>query len=283
MQNITVGCSAYLGKTAMPAQTYHYISPDFINPDLPVSAADFKDPLQFWKILSAAINENPPPKDQINGLLPMFKLLGIEYGKQWEPGNISPIILDSMKRAAQNIGPLNSNLPVGEFVNNWFMPPPAIGNPQNDYYMRAIVARVGLTANTPQEAIYFMGTTDSSYAGLMSGKNYTITFKQLPPYIKPGFWSLTLYNGVNNYTVTNPINRYSLGSDNQMSMNADGSLTIYIQGTSPGKDKDSNWLPSGSGNQPFYLILRSYAPGEAMIKSLSDPKIYSPPAVIEVK
>jgi hypothetical protein len=43
-----------------------------------VSAVDFKDPSQFWQILSTAINENPPPKDQITALLPMFKLLGIE-------------------------------------------------------------------------------------------------------------------------------------------------------------------------------------------------------------
>jgi len=40
----------------------------------------FEDPLQFWEILSAAINENPPSEDQIKGLLPMFAPLGLELG-----------------------------------------------------------------------------------------------------------------------------------------------------------------------------------------------------------
>lgn len=162
-----------------------------------MSAVDFKDPLQFWTILSAAINQNPPPKDQIDALLPMFNLLGIEFGKQWDPAKIPPVILDSMKRAAKEIGSLNANMPVGSYVNNWFMPPPAIGNPKTAYYLRAIVARVGLTANTPEEAIYFMASTDSNSQNLMSNKKYTLTFKQLPPYIAPGFWSLTLYNASN--------------------------------------------------------------------------------------
>jgi len=284
LNDITVrGLAEYTGGTATPAATYHFITPDLTNPNLPVSAVDFKDPLQFWIILSAAINQNPPQKDQIEALLPMFNLLGIEFGKQWDPTKIPPVILDSMKRAAQKIGALNANLPVGSYVNNWFMPPPAIGNPKTAYYLRAIVARVGLTANTPEEAIYFMSSTDNNSQDLMSNKQYTLSLKQLPPYIAPGFWSLTLYNASNNYNVENAIHRYSLGSDNQMKMNADGSLTIYIQSTSPGKDKESNWLPSGEGANPFYLILRSYAPGKAMIDALSDPKIYSPSAVVEVK
>ncbi|WP_242606196.1 DUF1254 domain-containing protein [Legionella cincinnatiensis] len=283
LNEITVtGMAQYLGQTPTPLPPYNFIKPELVNPNLPVSAVDFKDPVQFWQILSAAINENPPPKDQISALLPMFKPLGIEYGKQWDAGKVSPIILESMKRAAQEIGPLNANLPLGMFVNGWFIPPPDIGNAKNNYYLRAIIARVGLTANIPREAIYFMTKRDSESNDLLSSKKYTITFKQLPPYIAPGFWSLTLYNLHNNYTVENPIHRYSLGSDNQMKRNADGSLTIYIQNTSPGKDKEANWLPSSKDGQPFYLILRSYAPGKAIVDSLSDSKAFTVPAVIEL-
>jgi len=39
---------------------------------------------------------------------------------------------------------------------------------------------------------------------------------------------------------------------------ADGSITIYIQADSPGKDKESNWLPSLK--EPFYMLLRTYLP-----------------------
>lgn len=282
LNEITVeSLSQYTSGKAPAKKEYHFITPELTNPNLPVSAVDFKDPLQFWKILSAAINENPPPKDQITALLPLFQLLGIEYGKQWDPSKLPKGILDAMKHAAQRIGSINANLPAGEFVNGWFMPPPATGNPGNNYYLRAIIARVGLTANTADEAIYFYASVDGKNKTPVGNNKYTITFKKLPPYIKPGFWSLTMYDANNNYTVPNPINRYALGSDNQMTLNPDGSLTIYIQNTTPGKDKESNWLPSGNG--PFYLILRAYAPGKEMIDSLSNPAIYTPPPLVETK
>jgi hypothetical protein len=43
-----------------------------------------------------------------------------------------------------------------------------------------------------------------------------------------------------------------------MKKNPDGSLTIYIQKDSPGKQKESNWLPSPNG--PIYMLLRLYVP-----------------------
>jgi hypothetical protein len=43
-----------------------------------------------------------------------------------------------------------------------------------------------------------------------------------------------------------------------MKTNPDGSLTLYTQKDSPGKDKESNWLPAPNG--PFYITLRLYWP-----------------------
>jgi hypothetical protein len=45
-----------------------------LHPKLPVSALDFEEPLQFWDILSAAMNENPPPEDEVTALLPQLGL-----------------------------------------------------------------------------------------------------------------------------------------------------------------------------------------------------------------
>ena len=152
----------------------------------PVSALDFKDPLQFWDILSETMNENPPPSDQATGLVPMFQPLGLELGKIWDRTKVHPLVLKAMKRAAEDIGPLLNNLPTGEFVNGWFMPPATLGNFGTDFRTRAITARIGLTANTPREAVYFLAKVDQDF-GLFTGANrYTLTFPETPPYFRTG-------------------------------------------------------------------------------------------------
>ena len=40
--------------------------------------------------------------------------------------------------------------------------------------------------------------------------------------------------------------------------NADGSLDLYFQNESPGKDKEANWLPAPKGG--FQPDMRLYAP-----------------------
>ena len=60
--------------------------------------------------------------------------------------------------------------------------------------------------------------------------------------------------------VTNPLNRYLINSPMlpDLKRDADGGLTLYIQHDSPGKDKESNWLPAPSG--PFLMFLRLFWP-----------------------
>lgn len=278
----TTGLAQFTGKTSLAPKTYNYLAPVSVNPKLPVSAVQYKDPLQFWEILVAAMNENPPPQEQINALLPMFKPLGIELGKPWDRSKLAPELLDSMKKAAENIGIMLSNLPIGTLDHGAYLPPQTIGNFGTDYQTRAVVGRVGLTANTPFEAIYWDYTSDELGNPLTGTQKYTMHFKQGIPYIPPGFWSITMYDEINNYTVPNPINRYMLGSDTpELKKNADGSFTIYIQHDNPGKDKESNWLPAPSGL--FYLIPRAYAPTQEVINMLTDINSWPIPMVVQEK
>lgn len=60
-------------------------------------------------------------------------------------------------------------------------------------------------------------------------------------------------------------------------MNSDGSLTLYIQRESPGKDHEANWLPTPKEGG-FSMNLRLYWPKpEALLGS------WTPPVVKEVK
>jgi hypothetical protein len=69
-----------------------------------------------------------------------------------------------------------------------------------------------------------------------------------------------MYDAKNQLLVKNPINRYLINSPmmSGMKKNKDGSLTLFIQKDSPGKDKEANWLPAPDGE--VYLVMRLYWP-----------------------
>lgn len=140
--------------------------------------------------------------------------------------------------------------------NGWNYAVQGIGSYGTDYLVRAVVAYGGLGANLPQDAIYPFTRVDTP-------GNYVIHFNkaELPP-VK-GFWSITLYND-EQFFVPNPINRYAIHGKDPLKFNADGSLDIFIQHDSPGKDRETNWLPAPVG--PFNLIMRLYGPEEALLK-----------------
>jgi hypothetical protein len=212
----------------------------------------------------------------------MFKPLGLILGKQWDRSDQSPIVLAAMSEAAQIIMPVLTRLNPGTVFNNAVIPPSTIGNFATDYLTRAIIGRIGLTANTPYEAVYWTNLLDSDGSPLAGGSRYTITFRQGIPVVPPGFWSVTLYDAATNYPVANPIDRYMVGSDNaDLKKNPDGSFTIYIQSDEPGPERRSNWLPAPATGR-FYLIPRAYAPNQQAIDILSHPGSWPVPPVVRV-
>ncbi|HXW91181.1 MAG TPA: DUF1214 domain-containing protein, partial [Terriglobales bacterium] len=80
---------------------------------------------------------------------------------------------------------------------------------------------------------------------------------------------LTLYNSEHLFE-PNALNRYSLGTKSkQMTFGMDGSLTIYVQNSSPGADRDSNWLPAP--RDEFSLYVRAYWPKAAITEGTWTP------------
>jgi hypothetical protein len=125
-----------------------------------------------------------------------------------------------------------------------------------DYFNRAGTSKSNMFDNRPSETQYFYSDLSSDGAQLRGSSSYEVTFAkgELPP-VK-GFWSLTMYDDRHLFH-PNPLGRYSLGTKNKdLKYNADGSLTLYAGNKSPGKDKESNWLPAPAGN--FSLYIRAY-------------------------
>jgi hypothetical protein len=153
-------------------------------------------------------------------------------------------------------------------VNGWSTTMKA-GQPGNGLLLRAAFARTLPAVNVVQEAAYWTTTRDGAGQRLNGQREYVLHFPtgQLPP--NDAFWSLTMTDVVG-FMVSNPIDRYSVGSRTSLAPNADGSIDIYIQRTAP-TGHESNWLPTPAGN--FKLMLRAYLPGRAVL----DGEYHVPP------
>jgi hypothetical protein len=128
--------------------------------------------------------------------------------------------------------------------------------------------------NLPQEAMYWKTSVDGAGRTLSGKHDYIMHFppEGLPP--NDAFWSLTMADAKERF-VANPLDRYLVGDRSGLVANADGSVDVYIQNTTPA-EHESNWLPAPSDN--FRLWLRAYMPGAAVV----DGK-YTVPPVVEMK
>lgn len=135
---------------------------------------------------------------------------------------------------------------------------------KNDYLTRATASSIGIYGNTKEEAVYVGSDSDEDDKPLMGNQKYVLHFtkEQVPP-VKY-FWSATAYIMPKRHLIKNPIDRYALGDRSEkLKYNKDGSLDIYFQSTSPGKEKEDNWLPTPE-QEPFSYVIRLYGPDEVI-------------------
>lgn len=231
----------------------------------PVRVEAMEAPAYFNK-LALLLRDNPPPPADA-GLLERFATIGLVPGRSFNPspnlaltvGRAKGLALDSIKEKTSALG---------EMVNGWRVVDRGIGTYGTDYLQRAAVTVYGLGANLPADAIYPGASVDAKGQPLEGDKPYVLHFAkdQLPPV--NAFWSVTMYDK-DGYFVPNPIGRYA-ARDSLLKKNADGSVDIYLQGESPGKEREANWLPAPK-NGPFTLLLRMYWPKESVVNGTYRP------------
>jgi hypothetical protein len=129
----------------------------------------------------------------------------------------------------------------------------------DDIMSRDIINYGGLWANQIQEAIYFVGLTDSDKQLLSGDKTYEIKFAkdQLPHDFVNAFWSITLYSVPDYRVVDNKLKRYNLNNVSGLKKNSDGSLSIWLASSLPKNALQNNWLPTPAG-KGFALTMRMY-------------------------
>lgn len=214
---------------------------------------------QFFAYGAELMARNPPHITDWSQLA-RLKRIGLEPGKPFDLGKA-----DSAIRAGLNRVPTDGLEAIrakygrlAQVVNGWQMQTENMGVWGDNYLKRAVIALTGLGANQPEDAIYPQSLTDADGKPLMAGVPYLLHFDkpELPPV--DAFWSLTNYDA-DGFPVPNTIKRYAIGDRDPVKYNADGSLDIYIQPESPGREKESNWLPAPKSGE-LNITMRLYAP-----------------------
>ena len=196
----------------------------------------------------------------------MLAKIGVVPGQDFDPGKLDPAAAKGLEKSVQvALEKLQAAAKTaGKPVNGWQIPPTKLGEFGTDYGFRAVVALIGLGANLPADAIYPNAFIDGDGKPLSGANRYVVHFDkgQTPP--ANAFWSLTMYNA-QSFFAENPINRYNIAAWMPLKYNKDGSLDVYVQKDSPGKDKEANWLPAAA--QDFSITMRVYWPKPAMLDS----------------
>jgi hypothetical protein len=221
------------------------------------------DATTYFKTLARLLATNPPPPRDAPALAKLAKI-GVVPGQDFDPGKLDPAVAKGLEKSVQvALERLEAAAKTwGKLVNGWNVPPMNVGEFGTDYGFRAVVAFIGLGANRPADAIYPFAFVDGDGKPLNGAKRFVLHFDKgrTPP--ANAFWSLTMYDA-QSFPVENPIDRYTISSWMPLKYNKDGSLDVYVQTDSPGKDKEANWLPAAAGD--FSITMRVYWPKPAMI------------------
>jgi hypothetical protein len=246
--------SAFLGQRAPTA------APPIAYVD-PLTPETQKTSLEFFNILNFVLQFCPTHPSE-KELMSRFAKVGIGAGKRFDASTLGAAekqaFQDGMADAWKELGEINKLVATGKLTSG-----DVFGTRehlQNNYAYRFAAAVLGIWGNSAAEAMYPAYRVDHQGQRLDGSNRYVLRFAadQLPPV--SAFWSATMYELPASLLYANPLNRYLINSPMlpQMKRDADGGLTILVQNESPGKDRESNWLPSPKG--PFWIALRLYWP-----------------------
>ncbi len=213
---------------------------------------------RYFTYAAELLKVNPPhPTDA--PILARMRRIGIEPGRSLAWATLDPAVRKGLLGAPQSALRLMKSkaATLARVANGWSMNTDTMGVYGNYYLKRAIIAQFGLGANLPEDAVYPQNLVDEAGQPLDGSHRYAMHFEkaQLPPV--DACWSVTLYDA-DGFQVGNVLDRFAVSSWMPFAYNDDGSLDLYFQNESPGKEWEANWLPAPRG--PFNLTMRLYAP-----------------------
>lgn len=252
--------SQFLGRPAP-------VPPPSVNFIKPLTTEQERNSPEFFNVLSFILQFCPTNPSE-RALMARFAKIGVGAGKSIDLAALSPDLRQALQDGMTDAWKAFAEYKETELDTGKRTSADGFGTRaflKNDYMARMAGAALGIYGNSKQEAIYPVYFIDSAKQKLNGAQRYTLRFAlgQLPPV--NAFWSLTMYELPASLLYANPLNRYLINSPMlpDLKRDPDGGITIYVQNESPGKERESNWLPAPKG--PFFAAMRLYWPKPAAL------------------
>ncbi|MFZ4113379.1 MAG: DUF1214 domain-containing protein, partial [Ilumatobacteraceae bacterium] len=203
-----------------------------------------------------------------------MRSIGFEFRSQFKFSQQSKDVQAALTAAPASAREMMRGSQAGKDFPCWTTSAGSIGYYGNNYVRRALIARFGLAANPPEDAVYVSSTGDTNGEPIQGSSTYVLHFAagELPP--AESFWSVTAYDR-EGMLMANDLRRFGIRSRDNIEFNDDGSLDIYLGPQCPSISPESNWIPTLAG--VIDLSIRLYTP----LKKFRDGN-WSPPVIQKI-
>jgi hypothetical protein len=231
----------------------------------PIIRPNTKTPneLLFFEVLGETLKDIYELRPDEEAFARQAERIGITRNEGFDFESLDTAAIAGLNRAVLDAQSIiehrGQHIAVQQEGGTWMVP--ADLTSLDDWLLRAAVGWKFVWGDFKSEVHYPQVRTDADGKPLSGQHRYTLHFEKdaHPP---ARYWRISMYD-LDGFFIGNPIKRYGIGNmAEKLDLNADGSLTIYIQAESPGEAKEANWLPSPQAG--FFLMMRMYQPEEKM-------------------
>ena len=255
--------SEFQGQPAKPADPETI--PAYSN-DARVFANNFQEAMQF------VFNHTTfDPDNEIDqAALAALETVGVRPGKQYGAGQFPEIDGQQLAAVAAEVAEKQNAIwndpeAAAPYLFKAFQP-----KGQTNIDVMVLQSAVGPLGQPADQAMYpGIATTDGQPMNAQHDYVIRMTKEEMPPFT--AFWSATLYDTNQGFFIPNKQNKYSVGENAGMKLDASGGIEIHIAAEQPEGVPAENWLPINREDLGIGVIMRVYAPDLERMKTWKAP------------
>ena len=264
MQEVKVQTlSEYLGKESKPVDKLDF-------PAFSTNTGIYEN--NFLEVMQFVFNHTTfDPNDEMDqAVLSLFKPLGVEPDKAYDPAAVSKIEGKKFAEAAERIFKESVTImsdPKGNpHLYDMFKPKGKMN--LEAMVLQSMTGPIGVPAH---QAVYpSIPTADGQPMNAQNDYVIRMSKDAMPP--ATAFWSATLYDLKNGFFIPNDHKKYSVGENAGMKLNEEGGIEIYVAAEKLADVPEENWLPINRKDEALDIVMRIYAPDMDKLKIWTAPK-----------